>query len=176
MKKILYLLLLTTLFLNCKGPQGDPGPSGEKGETGAVGATGAQGTPGQNAAQPKYYDFTLTWSPSASTQWSYYKMAQPFKNDDIVFIFLKSRTFYFALPYYEYARATDDGEAYVMLTHAYGTSENSIGVRNEAVTDYKKSQTFAFRAVVMKAVPGGRLDMERYQDYANLKADFNLPD
>ncbi len=103
-------------------------------------------------------------------------MAQPLKDNEIVFVFLKSRSFYFALPYYEYARTTDDSEEYVMLTHAFGNDENSIGIRNEAVTDYKKSQTFKFRAVVMKGVPGGRVNIERYQDYANLKKDFNLPD
>ncbi len=177
MERILYTMALSCILIACKGPQGETGgigPSGAKGEAGAV---GAQGPAGQNATAPKYYDFTLGWSPSAANFWNYYQIQGGLKEDEIALVYLKSKDFYFALPYYDYAYAADDvTREYVMLVHGYGTSANSIAIKNEAIEDYKKAENFKFRAVILKGIPGGRLNVERYRDYANLKKDFNLPD
>lgn len=174
MRKYFYPLLVSVVLMACSGEKGDPGPTGP---AGAKGETGITGPAGQNASQARYYDFTLGWSPSATNFWNYYPIAGKLKKDEIALVYLKSKDFYFALPFYDYAYAADGvTREYVMLVHGYGTDVNSIAIKNEAVEDYKKSESFKFRAVILKGIPGGRLNMERYQVYANLKKDFNLPD
>ena len=42
-------------------------------------------------------------------------------------------------------------------------------------TSVPPGASFWIRAVIMKGAKGGRLNMERYTDYENLKKDFNLP-
>ena len=177
LRKLAYPFLIAITIAACSGEKGDPGPAGATGTQGAKGETGATGPAGQNATATKYYDFTLGWSPSAANFWNYYQIKGGLKEDEIALVYLKSKDFYFALPYYDYAYAADDvTREYVMLVHGYGTAVNSIAIKNEAIEDYKKAENFKFRAVILKGIPGGRLNIERYRDYANLKADFNLPE
>jgi hypothetical protein len=190
MKKTLYFLCLVGLLSSCEGPQGDPGPAGAKGEVGATGpqgptgAAGPQGIQGpagptgpQGPAGPagtstnnvRYYDIQLDVTQALAG----YQFKTPLAANELVFVFLqKTELFRTALPFEGYAY--DINKNFLKVKLSYDYANYTLYVGNDTVIP--SGATFAFRIVVMKGVPGGRIDAARYNDYANLKADFNLPD
>lgn len=91
-KRILMLLVITSIstIIGCAkdGKDGLPGPAGPKGETGAS---------GPNA---KYYDFTLTFGTSVTSQT--YNMPSMSMYDKVTFVYLdKGYKDWVMLPYYE---------------------------------------------------------------------------
>ncbi|GAB3164728.1 collagen-like triple helix repeat-containing protein [Telluribacter humicola] len=179
MKRFIYPLLAIVLIVSsCKGPAGEdgkdgaPGPMGPKGETGATGPrgpAGAAGQNGQNGTTAKYYDFQLDVTEALGG----HRFKTEVANDEMVFVYLqKSQYFRVLLPYSGYA--FDVNKSFLRVDMNYEYSDLTLYVDNE--TTIPSGTTFTFRAVVIKASPGARLNVERYQDYNNLKADFNLPD
>lgn len=188
MKKSLLVFVLSAsiMLVSCKGDEGPTGPqgpsgtngtNGSNGATGPVGATGpagptgTSGTPGTNAAQPAVYDYTIDLS-KASVSWDFPKALG---NYDIAltYIMVNKGSGYTSLPYRSYAYTADQRDfikldAYV-LEYSY-----FLAFRNDA--SVPPGATFWMRTVVLKGAKGGRLDLARYQDYDNLKKDYNLPD
>ena len=185
MKGILYTMALSCLLIACKGPQGETGgigPAGAKGETGATGpagtvpgpqgptgATGPQGPTGAATNNARYYDFQLDVTKVLGG----YQFKTPLTSNEVVFVFLqRNDLFKSALPYEGFAN--DINKAFLKVKMNFQYADYTLYVDNDTVIP--SGSTFAFRAVVVKVVPGGRVNIERYQDYANLKKDFNLPD
>lgn len=185
--KNLLLICIVTLFIACKGEKGDVGPAGpqgEKGATGAVGTTGPagpqgpvgatgpagpQGVPG-STVQPSVYDFTLDVSKALAS----YSWPKQLGSYDIVLVYLKkSESFYTQLPFSGYSY-TSDLKDFLKVDLNFDYSTLTLYINKEG--NLPTGATFLFRAVVLKGAKGGRLDLERYRDYNNLKADFGLKD
>lgn len=181
MKTIIYAILVVVIFAGCKGEKGDVGPAGPQGATGekgTVGATGPQGPAGQNAPLPKVYDFILRFGKGQPSSSTYSKIPTPGQYDYMLIYVTSSREISAGisirnmLPY-------NGGLLYESKFHfpasfvaSYGTSGN-IYIESNNTYD---AVDVDFRAVVIKGEKGGRLNLERYQNYENLKADFELKD
>jgi len=80
---------------------------------------------------------------------------------------------YAPLPFRGYAYTSDQKDL-IKLDVTASTYTFFLSFENE--TSVPPGATFWFRSVILKGAKGGRIDLARYQDYANLKADYNLPD
>lgn len=203
MKKhsIVWLLVIFTLLIGCKGEPGPQGPKGDTGTTGATGTAGPQGTTGAtgpagtpgvtgatgatgptgatgstgpagtNSTQPVYYDFTIDLSRALPT-WDFPK---PITANDIVLAYImKNRgSGYTPLPFRGYAYTADQKD-FIKLDVTFSDYTYFLSFSNE--TSVPPGASFWIRAVVIKGAKGGRLSAEMYQNYDDLKRDFNLPD
>lgn len=196
-KPLLIITVLISLLSGCKGEKGDPGPQGATGQQGQVGATGAAGATGQtgatgptgatgatgqtgpqgptgpagaNAAQPIYYDFTIDLSKALPM----YDLKTPLQANDIVLAYIMTNkgSGYTPLPFRGYAYTADQKD-FVKLDVTVSQYTYFLSFDNE--TSVPLGASFWIRAVIMKGAKGGRLNMERYAAYENLKKDFNLP-
>ncbi|HEV7347303.1 hypothetical protein [Telluribacter sp.] len=191
MKKSLLFCVIVVLLAACKGEQGEvgpQGPAGPKGETGTAGpqgaqgttgtqgpkgdtgTTGAQGPAGQDAAQPKVFDFTAAFAGELFTTFTFPKALDRY---DFVLIYIqKDVDLYSALPFKSWAY-TADGENLQNLDLSFEHNKEIVRInanKNDIPADY----TFKYRIVVLKGAAGGRVNAERYRNYANLKLDYNL--
>ena len=162
MKHVLLALAVTisALLSGCKGPDGPTGP---------IGPIGAVGLPGKDAAQPAVYDYTVDMSKSLII-WNFPKSLEAY---DIPFTYIMANkgTGYSMLPFKSFAY-TSDQKDFIKLDTWFLNYDSFLSFRNE--TSVPTGATFWMRTVVIKGVKGGRIDVARYRDYANLKADFNL--
>lgn len=172
MKFLFYPLIALLLLSGCSGKDGEPGPKGDTGAQGSQGPKGDAGAPGKNGtngSQAYTYDFNLDVTKLLEG----YEFKTPIESDEFVLLFLKrSDLFYTAVPYAGYAY--DVNKAFLKVDLTYEYAEHKLYV--DSKTTLPAGATFVFRAVVMRGVPGGRLDLDRYKDYANVKADFGLKD
>lgn len=192
MKTIIYAILVVVIFAGCKGEKGDVGPAGAQGATGSQGPTGPIGATGpvgpvgpagpQGVAgvQPSVYDFTAKFGTGLSSSVSYKMGTGGLGTYDIVLVYMTTNRDKDAgviirsqLPYSGsilYEAVFISGTTF---SAQYGTSGN---VYIDSKTTNFAAIDFDFRAVILKGSKGGRIDLERYQNYENLKADFGLKD
>ncbi|OJV19220.1 MAG: hypothetical protein BGO21_21235 [Dyadobacter sp. 50-39] len=172
MKHLFYPLIAILLLSGCSGKDGEPGPKGDTGAQGAQGPKGDAGSPGKNGtngSQAYTYDFNLDVTKTLGG----YQFETPIEPDEFVLVFLKkSEFFYTAVPYAGYAFDVNKAFLKVDMTYEYGPHTLYV----DSNTILPTGTTFVFRAVVIRGVPGGKLNLERYKDYANVKADFGLKD
>ncbi|GAB3888664.1 hypothetical protein [Spirosoma agri] len=194
MKKLLLILSIVGVLAGCsKSEKGDPGPKGDTGATGATGATGPAGStgatgptgaagaagpagpqgpqgPAGTSATPAVYDFTEDLSKTPS--WDFPKALGDY---DVVltYIMRNKGIGYAPLPFSGYAY-TSDQKDFIKLNISVTQYTYFLSFSND--TSVPPGATFWMRAVVLKGAKGGRLDLARYQDYENLKKDFNLKD
>lgn len=172
MKFLYYPLIAILLLSSCSGKDGEPGPAGPKGDSGTQGPKGDKGdigAPGANGSQAYTYDFNLDVTKTLGG----YQFAIPVDPQEFVLVFLKkSDSFYTAVPYAGYA--FDVNKSFLKVDMTYEYSAYTLYVDSKTVLP--AGATFVFRAVVIKGTPGKRLNMERYKDYDNVKADFGLKD
>jgi hypothetical protein len=167
--RIIYYLFLFLMIASCSGKEGAVGPKGDKGDTGATGPKGDTGKAGDNGSQAYIYDFTT----DVSVILNGYEFDEPIADNEFVFVFLKrTSSSYTALPYNGYAY--DVNKKFTRVNFGFEYYRYSLYI--DDFGDLPSGSVFAFRAVFMKGIPDGRLNAERYRDYNNLKADFNLPD
>lgn len=194
MKKLVLVVacIAFTLLAGCKGEVGPQGPAGEKGNTGATGPqgstgatgpqgatgatgpagpTGATGSAGQNAAQPIYYDFTVDLS-KALASWTFPK---PLEANDIVLAYIMTNKGigYNPLPFRGYAY-TSDQKDFIKLDVTFSVYTYTLYFDNE--TSVPPGASFWIRTVILKGAKGGRLAVDKYRDYNELKKEFSLPD
>jgi hypothetical protein len=79
---------------------------------------------------------------------------------------------YSPLPYRGYTY-TSDQKDFMKLDVTFDYYTYNIYLNNE--TSVPTGATFWMRAVILKGAKGGRIDLSRYEDYENLKKDYNLP-
>lgn len=176
MRKLLLLLTISVsvLLMNCKGEQGPAGPQGPAGSTGSAGATGPQGpigVPGKDASAPTIIDFTVDLSKPLP-QYDLAKKLDPL-DIPIVYILINKGSGYTMLPYRGFAYTADQKD--FMRLDVYAINYESYLALYNAFT-LPPGSTFVFRAAIFKGAKGGRVDLSRYQNYENLKGDFNLKD
>jgi hypothetical protein len=188
MRKLILFCTVVALLAACKpergevGPQGPAGaqgtqgvagpagPAGAAGPAGPQGAAGPQGPAGQNAAQPRIYDFTAGFGTGLFTT---FQFPQPLDTYDFVLVYIdKDAKQYAALPFKSWA-FTATGQNLVVLDLNFDHSPTMLYI-NSNTSNIPPAYTFKFRVVVMKGAAGGRLNLERYRDYQNLAADYNL--
>lgn len=191
MKNFFYAILVLGFLAGCQGKQGEVGPAGAKGDTGSqgvagpqgpagqpgatgptgpAGPTGPQGTPGTSGTQPAVYDFTLDASKTLAS----YSWPKQLGVYDVVLVYIKkSESFYSALPFAGYS-FTSDGKDFLKVNMNFDHSTFTLYINNDGLLP--TGATFLYRAVVLRGSKGGRIDTERYRNYENLKADFNLTD
>lgn len=80
---------------------------------------------------------------------------------------------YSPLPYRGFAYTADQKD-FIRLDTYFIAYDSFLSFRNDV--SVPPGASFLMRAVILKGAKGGRLNMERYQNYENLKKDFNLPD
>ena len=183
MKIVIYAILVATFFAGCKGEKGDVGPAGVQGATGAQGNAGATGPAGpagsQGVAGPqgqpgpsaKYYDFVFNLAEK--TIWDFPKKLEA---NEMALTYIVANTGGVGLsmlPFRGYAYTSDEKD-FLKLDCYTLQYDFFLSFRNE--TTLPKGASFKFRTVVIKTVAGGRLNLERYQNYENLKADYGLKD
>lgn len=182
MKNYVFVTAIMLLLACCKGEKGDLGPQGPQGVQGERGATGLQGPQGvqgpvgpqgpagQNGAQPTVYDAAV----DISSGQAFYYFKNKLGDYDIPLVYIKYSTCcYVQLPFDSYSD-TQDGTQFLKLKSWFTYSEYFVSLRNE--TNLPKGATFLFRFVILKGTKGGRLNLDRYRDYENLKKDFDLKD
>lgn len=169
MKNIIYSIAISVLLFGCSGKDGKDGSIGPKGDVGASGPKGDKGEAGSNTSQAYLYDFNLDVTKTLGG----YEFDIPIEPDEFVLVFLKKNdSFYTAVPYAGYAFDVNKSFLKVDLTYEY----SSFTLYVDSKTTLPAGATFVFRAVVIKGAPGQRLNLERYKDYENVKADFELKD
>ena len=186
--KYVFLILLTSLFFTCKGPQGDPGPKGDPGATGSIGATGATGATGAQGAtgsqgatgatgsqgqpgttgQAVVYDYTMDLS-QASAYFNFPKKLDAY-DVPITYIMTNKGSGYAPLPFSSYAYTADQKD-FIKLNATALYYDYFLSFRND--TSVPPGATFYFRTVVIKAAKGGRTIAT--PDYETLKKQYNLP-
>lgn len=166
MKKLVYSLSVLFFLVSCSGKDGAVGP---KGDAGVAGPKGEAGTAGANESQAFTYDFNLDVTKTLGG----YQFKIPVDPQEFVLVFLRRNdSFYTAVPYAGYA--FDVNKSFLKVDFTYEFSSHTLYVDSKTILP--AGSTFVFRAVVIKGAPGNRINMERYQNYENLKADFNLAD
>lgn len=80
---------------------------------------------------------------------------------------------YSPMPFRGYAYTSDQKDL-IKLDVTMEAYTHILFFNNE--TSVPPGATFWIRTVVLKGAKGGRMNLARYQDYANLKEDFKLPD
>jgi hypothetical protein len=181
MKTLIFLacLSLSVLLVGCKGEVGPQGPAGTNGTngatgatgpTGSTGATGATGAPGQDAAQPAVYDLIVDLSVSAP----FFALPKTFGGYDIALAYMMANkgVGFSPLPFRGFTYTADQSE-YLKLDASFAVYPTQIFFYNETIIP--PGSTFPMRVVILKGAKGGRINLERYQDYNNLKHDYNLP-
>lgn len=186
MKIVIYAVLMAVIFAGCKGEKGDVGPAGiqgatgEKGNTGAVGPAGPAGTQGvagpagpqgQPGPSARYYDFVFNLAEKQI--WDFPKKLESNEMALTYIIANTGGTGLAMLPFRGYAYTADEKD-FLKLDCYTLQYDFFLSFRNETILP--KGASFKFRTVVIKTVAGGRLNLERYQNYENLKSDFNLKD
>ncbi len=63
---------------------------------------------------------------------------------------------------------------YLKLDASFAVYPTQLFFYNETIIP--PGSTFPVRVVILKGAKGGRINLERYQDYNKLKQDYNLPD
>jgi hypothetical protein len=149
MKRLLYLLIITVVFVGCKGEQGDVGPKGSTGEKGPKGDTGITGAQGANAVQPKIYDFNVDLSKALAS----YELKGKLDPLDITLVYINRGSSYAPLPFKGFANTID--KDFLKLDCTYENWDYFISFDNETVIP--NGATFNFRLVVLRGVKGVRI-------------------
>ncbi|MBO9611086.1 MAG: collagen-like protein [Dyadobacter sp.] len=179
----LWILLLITSIIACKGPDGDVGPAGAQGPQGVPGPNGAQGPAGPAGAANV---IVSPWVKVSHTAWqredsTYFMVTHP--DTRITQAILDSAL---VMAYYR-----NDGRPNVVFSLPSANEEltlgffmqvqNQTGTINFDVTYYKPRLTpidfdLEFRWIIIPSDKKGRIAIADLKNYAFVKQQLGLTD
>lgn len=182
-KICLWIFLLISTIIACKGPDGDTGPAGPQGPQGTPGQNGAQGPAGPKGAANL---IVSPWTKVPATAWqrqdsTYFTVALPDKNVTQAILDSALVTAYyrnegrtnviFSLP-----ASNED-----LMLGFFMQVQNQAGSMNFDVTYYSPRRLpidfdLEFRWIIVPPDKKGRMNMGDLKDYALVKQQLGLTD
>jgi hypothetical protein len=164
------LLLAGTLFIGCKGKDGEPGP---------VGATGKAGTNGASGPSAQTYTFSGTFT-SVITGINYTGLVGKVSANDAVLLYLYTGNtagvdYYSQLPitfpnstmpFVMYSDLGDNGDITVNIKKLDNSAGSPISIGFPAF----------FKVIHVKGTAGLRIPSINYSNYEEVKAYYNIED
>lgn len=159
-------LLLTSglLFIQCKGPQGDPGPAGPQGQQGVAGPKGDPGT--ANVIYSPWLNVSFSGSGTSYTG----TITAPQITQDVldkadIRVYWSENGRVITLPYSQ----SISGTTYTVHQRFY------VG-RIELLSSYSLTTTRMRYVIIPGGTPTGRKAAIDYSNYEEVKKAYNLPD